>query len=1061
MTPLELDDVTFLNGVRSHSGLTSTSTSHVTPACDTCQCLCARSTGTSSSTSGLASSSLTHSRRNSWFLRLVHRVTHSHHNPSPYSYIRQQILWLLLAVIFTLALFIALLRSSSSSSSSSGHHTSSSPCDSDGDTDNYSISAEPRDSIEHPLATTGQAFPWTDIRLPDSVRPIHYDLFLHPNLTTFDCKGSVEIWLNVTRVTNFIIIHSKDLNITEVTVNSRDQKLINVNKLLICNSLEQLYIELSDHLYPTGGRRNYTLHISFARKLEDKLEGFYISSYNESSNIERKKFLATTHFEPTSARSAFPCFDEPAMKATFSLKMVHESTHDVVFNAERQNREPYSPDGLLISVFADTVKMSTYLVAFAVCDFRAVSGRSREGVHVRVIVPTELHEQTSYALESTMSILSYFQDFFGVPYPLNKLDLIAVPDFGAGAMENWGLITFRTTLVLYNEKDSGVEAKEQVATVISHELAHQWFGNLVTMDWWSDLWLNEGFASYIENRGVDHIHPDWRMLDQFVVSTTQEALSLDCLEASHPIRASVKNPVEIEALFDVISYKKGAALIRMLENFLQLDVLRAGLTRYLRQYQFKNAKTGDLWRSLSEAAPNSSVNVTAIMERWVQQKGFPVISSKIERGKMYIGQRRFLAIPSIDTNESEIDSYENDGHRTSPSHSMSSSSSSESPYAYQWIVPITYITSKSPDSPRLVWLSQADASLNMHDGPYEWFKLNVNQTGFYRVNYDDTNWRRLIELLHSRAHEQHALSPADRSSLLDDALTFMKVSQLSADLAMNLTAYLENGERDLIPWESALKHFALLDAIMDGHALLRKYIVSLIQPTLKELGWKDDGDHLTRKLRALLLKAAVTYGDEATITVAKRRFEEWSAARVRVPPTLREVVYTTGVKYGSAKEWDGMWLRYRSSRIPSEQRILLTALSSTRSLWLLQRLLSYSLDKEQIKPQDTVQVITDVARNPDGRLLAWRFVRANWKKILASFGQGSFSMDSIISGVTFHFSRPFDQNEVATFFASVDTGSGSQAVKQSLQRIQGNIYCKKYVEHQVINWLKRKPSLRY
>ena len=939
-------------------------------------------------------------------------------------------------------------------------------------------SAEPRDSINHPLATTGEAFPWTDIRLPESIRPIHYDLFLHPNLTTFYCKGSVEIWLNITRVTDFIVIHSKDLNVTEIIVTSRDQRTINVKKLLICNSLEQLYIELSEKLYPTGGRRNYTLKIAFDRKLEEKLEGFYISSYNESGTSDRKRYLATTHFEPTSARSAFPCFDEPAMKATFSLKMVHEPIHEVIFNAERQSIETYAPDGLLISVFADTVKMSTYLVAFAVCDFKAVSGRSREGVYVRVIVPSELREQTSYALETAMSILSYFQDFFAIPYPLNKLDLIAVPDFGAGAMENWGFITFRTTLVLYNEKDSGVEAKEQVATVISHELAHQWFGNLVTMDWWSDLWLNEGFASYIENRGVDYIHPEWRMLDQFVVSTTQEALSLDSLEASHPITASVKNPAEIEAHFDVISYKKGAALIRMLEHFLHLDVLRSGLSRYLRQYQFKNAKTRDLWRSLTEAAPNSSVNVTAIMERWVQQKGFPVISSKIERNKMYISQRRFLAIPSIDQGDSsdfaslDLNLHNPSGSSGSSSSSASSSSgfnlvstssaaSSDSPYAYQWIVPITFITSKSPENARLVWLSQADASLNMPDAPIEWFKLNVNQSGFYRVNYDDTNWRRLIELLHSRPRDQHALSPTDRSCLLDDALTFMKVSQLSADLAMNLTAYLENGERDLIPWETALKHFALLDAIMEGHPLLQKYILSLIQPTMKELGWRDDGNHLTRKLRALLLKAAVIYGDEGTINIAKRRFEEWSAARVRVEPTLREVVYTTGIKYGSAKEWDGMWKKYKTSRIPSEQRILLTALSSTRSPWLLQRLLTLSLDKEQIKPQDTVQVITDVARNADGRLLAWRFVRANWKKIVSSFGQGSFSMDTIISGVTFHFSRNFDRNEVASFFSSVDVGSGSQAVKQSLQRIQGNIYCKKYVEDQVINWLQRRPYLRY
>ena len=563
------------------------------------------------------------------------------------------------------------------------------------------------------------------------------------------------------------------------------------------------------------------------------------------------------------------------------------------------------------------------------------------------------------------------------------------------------------------------------------------------MEWWNDIWLNEGFASFVEVLGVDFFHPDWDMLDQFIVSTTQDALAMDALEATHPIMANVKNPMEIEAIFDVISYKKGSALIRMLESFLKVDVLRAGLNKYLKKYQYRNARTSDLWQTFTESVPNASVNVTAVMDRWSKQKGFPVISSSIDYSKnlLHLSQRRFLSTPP-------------DGE------DLASQESEPSPFGYQWIIPITMITNKVPSNSRLIWLSQRSASVSTFDPTIEWFKLNVNQSGFYRVNYDDTNWRRLIEQLHSRHYAQHVFSPADRSNLLDDAISFMKVSQLSADLAMNLTAYLEAGERNYVPWETALNHFAYLDAVMNGHPLFRKYLLKLIQPTLNSLGWNDEGSHLTRKLRTSLLKAAIAYGHDPTIEITRKRFDEWLVNRHRVPANFKEVVYSAGVRFGGSKEWEFCWKKYKSSKIASEQRLLLDALTSTRSPWLLTRLLNYSVDKERIKPQDTVQVLTNMAQNPDARLLAWRFVRENWNKILSLFGEGSFSMDSIISGVTFHFSRDFDLEEVTSFFAKVNVGSGREAVKQSLERIRGNIYWKKYVEEQVVAWLQRR-NLRY
>jgi hypothetical protein len=404
----------------------------------------------------------------------------------------------------------------------------------------------------NPIGSDGQPYLWTDMRLPPDTRPLHYELFLHPNLSTFACHGSIEILLQVLKPTDQLVLHSKELALSSVSMTTAAYQSIRIRRHATYEPFEQLLIQFDQ---PLSIDRNYTLKIEFNRQLEEKLEGFYLSSYVDLAS-NRRRYLATTHFEPTFARSAFPCFDEPAFKATFALKLVHEPQHEVFFNAEPQTKAVYNRDGLLITAFDASVRMSTYLVAFVVCDFKTLSERTPDGVHVRVIVPRDQYGRAEYALRTATGILAYFQRFFNVTYPLGKLDLVAVPDFAAGAMENWGLITFRTSMVLFDPNVSSTEAKEHVAIVIAHELAHQWFGNLVTMTWWNDLWLNEGFASYVEYLGVAHLHPDWRMLDQFVLSTTQEALAHDCLRSTHAIMSDVQDPRDIEAMFDTISYKK-------------------------------------------------------------------------------------------------------------------------------------------------------------------------------------------------------------------------------------------------------------------------------------------------------------------------------------------------------------------------------------------------------------------------------------------------------------------------------------------------------------------------
>ncbi|KAK3598030.1 hypothetical protein CHS0354_042397 [Potamilus streckersoni] len=357
------------------------------------------------------------------------------------------------------------------------------------------------------VATNGKPFPWKNVRLPDSVLPIEYNIFLHPNISLSVFQGVANILCKVQKETDFIIFHIKDLNISDYGVKLSNGQNILVKENLEYKKNEQVYIRLERPLL-TGTQFN--LEVKFLGQLTGKLSGFYKSSYKTDKGEER--YIATTHFEPTDARSAFPCFDEPDMKATFQVSIVREKDYITLFNTPLNRSEVYEKGSLMVDHFEKSVDMSTYLVAFVVCDYKNVTSLTKGNVKVGVYTPADQIERAQFALDSAVAILDYYDEFFGVKYPLPKADLIAIPDFAAGAMENWGLVTYRLTSILYDPIRSSASSQQWVAVVIAHELAHQWFGNLVTMKWWDDLWLNEGFASFVEYIGTDKIHAEWQMV---------------------------------------------------------------------------------------------------------------------------------------------------------------------------------------------------------------------------------------------------------------------------------------------------------------------------------------------------------------------------------------------------------------------------------------------------------------------------------------------------------------------------------------------------------------------
>ncbi|XP_059093631.1 endoplasmic reticulum aminopeptidase 1-like isoform X1 [Tigriopus californicus] len=883
------------------------------------------------------------------------------------------------------------------------------------------------------VATNGEEFPWDDIRLPSFITPIRYDIELTPNLTTHWVKGIEKLIFTVKEETNFIVFHSKNITITSRTMNER----LNVERMLEYPFREQIYLETDEYMVPGV---SYAIRLKFQYKLSKHLEGFYLSRYNNEAGEQR--FLATSHFEPTYARRAFPCFDEPDLKAKFLMTITHDTEYSAFFNTPKKAvTEVRGKNNLIRDEFEETVDMSTYLVAFVVCDFAQVHSITQKGVNVSVIAAPHKIGQAQFALESATKIMDYYDEFFGIPYPLPKEDLIAIPDFGAGAMENWGLITYRETSLLYSETQTSADAKQWIAVVVAHELAHQWFGDLVTMKWWNDLWLNEGFASWMEYLGVDHIHPEWRMMDQFFLDMVAPALALDSLTTSHPISVDVKDPKEIEAIFDTISYKKGAAIIHMLEDLVGEKTIRDGLTHYLKEHKFDNAETNDLWDAISRSWDSGKYDFTVkeMMDTWTLQMGYPLITfdQQNDTNIYTIRQERFLKSMNVNDTEIQERRHEQDD--------------------YQWVVPLTFHTDLE-DFPTHKFILNKSQTMDFEfPGDMTWFKANLNGTGFYRVNYPASNWDALILALNT---DHRVFTPADRAQLINDAFALAQAGLLPSTKPLDMIMYLLK-ENEIVPWATALRHLSAWKVTLqetDLIPLINNFIQTLISPIYNKVGWGETGEHMERLLRKLILRTALDADMEEAQEKAVKYFHDYKNKNESVPPNLKAVAYSAGVKFGGLDEWKFAWTMFKESHIPSEKSIWMRALANSPHPYILQQYLDATLDRQKIKPQDVTSVLAGVARNPAGANLAWRHVQMHWDEILSNFGVGSFIIGSIIESTTSHFSTEFDYEQVQDFFIPRRThiGSGQRALDQSEEQIQINIEWRRDHEEEIRRWMQAK-----
>ena len=838
--------------------------------------------------------------------------------------------------------------------------------------------------------------------LPDNVLPRRYDLTLQPDLGQFTFRGEETIEVEVVSATSEISLNCDEIEIQEASV-THGGVTTTASRIGYDKAREIVTLEFTEPV-PAGSA---SLRIKFTGELNDKLRGFYRSQY---TNVEGETaYLATTQFEATDARRAFPCWDEPARKAIFRVTLIIPEEMVAVSNTPVVEENSPAP-GLRAVRFAETPIMSTYLLAFIVGDLVAIEKEAANDTRVAVWTTRGKEEHGRFALDTSVKLLSFFNDYFGIPYPLEKLDHIAIPDFAAGAMENWGAVTYRETALLVDPQNSSAGTRQRVAEVVAHEMAHMWFGDLVTMEWWDDLWLNESFASWMGTKAVDWLFPEWEMWTQFVNMDTNRALSLDGLKNSHPIEQEVKDPAEVSQLFDAISYSKGASVIRMLEQFLTPATFRQGLYQYLSSHEYQNARTIDLWNALEDASGHP---VTSIMGTWTNQMGYPVLQVDAHRRTDHLDltltQQRFV---------------------------YDSILGEEEPEPMQWQVPVR-VTHQDASQPLATVMNESQTRLQIagEGTAQQWFKVNPLQTGFYRVNYSSEDWQQLVSPINSLA-----LHATDRLGVQNDAYALSRAGLLPITQFLSLAQAYGN-ERDASVWSDLASNLRDIDQLLRDESCIsafRDFARDLFQPVAREIGWdaRPGEGHLDSLLRSTVLSQAGSYNDPAVLAEAKSRFARYLQDPSSLAPDLRGLVYSMVGHGGNRDEFDQLWQLARQTELQEEKMRLFLGLARFRQEDLLRNTLERALT-DDVRSQDTISVITAVAANGQGRELTWQFVKDNWPEFDRRYGGGGFGLMRLV-GVTGHFTSEAQRDDVETFFQEHQAPAAERTIRQSLERIRLN-----------------------
>ncbi len=767
-----------------------------------------------------------------------------------------------------------------------------------------------------------------------NVKPLHYELVLEPDLEKFKFRGEEKVHVDIEKPTNKVVLNAAELSIKSCSLvhGKYETKL----RFKLDGKKEELVLNL-----PKKVSGKAQVLIKFEGTLNDRLVGFYRSRYKSLDGKE--KFLATTHFEAADARRAFPCWDSPEYKATFDVSLIVKKGMTPISNMPIVEEEEIGQNKKLVR-FGRTPTMSTYLLYMGVGEFEFLEASSGK-TFIRVATVLGKKNQGELALEYAKKFLDFFQDYFGIPYPLPKLDLIALPDFASGAMENWGAITFRESGILYDPKNSSAGTKQYIAKTTAHELAHQWFGNLVTMRWWNDLWLNESFATFMETKAVDIFYPEFDFWSQFLDSSTMPAFKLDSLKSSHPIEVEVKSPSQLNEIFDEISYDKGASILRMLENYLGEDAFKRGLRKYLSEHKYGNATTEDLWAALASA---SKKPVREMMNAWIRQIGYPVVDVDLKNSELRLTQTRF---------------------------SLENKISDKS----KWFIPLSVKTQHNTVS-KLMKGKTAVIELK-DDG---WFKVNSGQYGFYRVRYPE----QVLEKLR-KAVQDKRLGNLDRWGIQNDLFAFSLARQFSLAEYLKFVKSYANDD-DYLVLQDIMDNLYFTYLVSSGEKFwpgIVKHDREFFKKVFHRLGWepKSGEKHTDALLRSYVIRFLARFGDEDILRVANQKFARFLKDPSSLNPNLRSAVYSVVAWGGDERTYEMLVKLFRRAKSQEEQGRFLSALSSFQDAKLLERALQFSISPD-VRSQDTYLIIYSVGYNPYGRFIVWPWIKKNWKKIIEKHG---------------------------------------------------------------------------
>jgi len=776
-------------------------------------------------------------------------------------------------------------------------------------------------------------------RLYEQFHPEHYLLKINPDKVKMVFQGNVTITGQKTgRPSQRITFHGKDITIQKATIKFHDKKGdkdIEVNRIVKHKNYDEIRLHSNSMIYPG----KYTINLEFSGNISKPMNGLYPCFYQSD---DQEEIILATQFESHHAREVFPCIDEPEAKAIFDLTLTAPENETVLANTEVATKKKIND--LVEVTFKPSPKMSTYLLAFVIGKLDYLEQKTKNGIIVKAFSSPSNKQYCSFALQTAVDCLDFYNDYFSIDYPLNKCDLVALPDFASGAMENWGLITFREQALIVDDQNTSLSMKQYVANVVAHELTHQWFGNLVTMRWWNDLWLNESFATLMSYVAIDKLFPEWKVWNDFIISEQSQALKLDSLEHTHPINVTIKHPDEIRTIFDNISYEKGASVLYMLMKYIGEEYFQAGLQKYLTKHAYSNTESSDLWAAWEEA---SKKPIAEYMSSWTTQAGYPIIKVENKDDQIRISQKRFYLNPKANKESAN------------------------------WSIVLFSNINLDKDT-----INKPEELLNYGSKIDHPLILNHNHQAFYRTVYDDNNIIKLVEAI-----KANDISELDRQGILSDSIEAAKAGNLPTVSALKLLQAYSNEDK-LGVWEVIASALGSIRGVMDDEELrelMNPRIAKLIETQYNRLGFKAIKNEtiFDQLLRPLILGLATTSEIQDAVKQCFKLFN--NREKNPINPDIRGVVYTTVARNGDEEIFNQL-LKMHNLSNNSEERITIAAgLTNFKQTKLINLALS-NITGKNIRIQDAAYWISYSFSNRFAKNITWEWIKSHWDWLEKNLG---------------------------------------------------------------------------